>query len=179
MRIEIILSGRGGQGILMLGRILGKTLARYTSYYVAGSETYATEVRGGDSRVDIIISDNEDEIGYVRARNADIAVFMYPSLMKNLSRYIKRKAKVFIDTTFIDIDSLREYDWTIISEPYTQISERIFGTSRVANMMILGHLIKETKIVDPEAVERVIREEMPSKWHDINIRSFRYMIDRK
>jgi len=44
--------------------------------------------------------------------------------------------------------------------------------------MILGHLIKKTRIVDPEAVERVIREEMPSKWHDINIRSFRYMLEK-
>ncbi len=178
MRIEIILSGRGGQGILVLGRILGEAIAKYTNYYVAGSETYATEVRGGDSRVDIIVSDNEEEISYVRVRNADVAVFMYPSLIKTLSRIIKRRAKVFIDTTFVDESFIKEYEWVVISRPYTQLSEKIFGTARVANMMILGHMVREISIVDPGAVESVIREKMPLSWIEVNVKAFRFMIER-
>ncbi|MEM2021112.1 MAG: 2-oxoacid:acceptor oxidoreductase family protein, partial [Zestosphaera sp.] len=71
VRHEILMIGRGGQGVLLLGRILGLAASKYSDLYVTGSETYASETRGGESRVDLIIADNPEDIDYIRVRRAN------------------------------------------------------------------------------------------------------------
>ncbi|MET1160138.1 MAG: 2-oxoacid:acceptor oxidoreductase family protein [Thermoprotei archaeon] len=172
MKHELLIVGRGGQGILLLGRVLGTAIAKYTDLHVASTETYGAETRGTESRVDMIIADNPDEIDYIKARKPTIALFMYPF---NLDYYIERlsdNAIVFLNTTHVKEFPQRK-NWVVYGQPYTDIADRETGTVRTANMVALGHIIAKTKLVDPKHVEETIKEAMPSKWIDINLKAFR------
>ncbi|MEZ0290218.1 MAG: 2-oxoacid:acceptor oxidoreductase family protein [Sulfolobales archaeon] len=180
LRLEILIAGRGGQGILLIGRILGKAIAKYTNYYILASESYSAEVRGGDSRVDLIIADTYDEADFIKVRSADIALFMHQSQLEAYLRLVKENATIFIDqTNIIDHSVMREISSSkVYLRPYTEIAERVFGTGRIANIIALGHMIKTTRIVDPEAVERVIIEEVPREWLELDRRAFRYSVEK-
>ncbi len=177
MRREILIAGRGGQGILLLGHVLGLAAAKYSGLYTTGTESYSAETRGGDSRADLIICTSPEELDYMKVRKAEIALFMYPEQLRKYASLLKDDAQVFADSTFIskeDIDRVKgSRSWRVESAPYTEIARERLGTHRVANMVALGHLIKLTKLVPPEAIESAIKEVVNRKWVEIDIKAFR------
>ena len=181
MRIEILIAGRGGQGILLMGRILGKALSRYTNYYVIGSESYAAEVRGGDSRVDLIISDREEEADFIRVYRANIAIFMHQAQLEAYREFVDKNATVFIDKTNLFDQDLVLSSWRSYVEPYTYIAEKVIGLGRVANMIALGHMVLETKIIDVDKIEEIITEEFREDKDllEKNIKALRYYYQKR
>jgi len=171
VRREIIIAGRGGQGILLLGHVLGVAAAKFSDYYVTGTESYSAETRGGDSKAEIIIADTPEELGYMKVRKADIAVFMYCEQLNKYRDQVGPEALVFIDSTFIE--EVRGVKWVVRQAPYTRIAESELGTPRVANMVALGHLIGVTKLLSADAVENAIATVVKKSWIDINKKAFR------
>ena len=171
LRKEIIIAGRGGQGILLLGHVMGVAAAKFSEYYVTGTESYSAETRGGDSKAEIIIADSAEELGYMKVRRADIAVFMYGEQLVKYSSLVSPNAVVFADSTFIT-EVVRK-DWVLKLAPYTKIAETELGTPRVANMVALGHLIGVTKLLSTEAVERAIEYVVKKSWIKLNKKAFR------
>lgn len=176
MRTEILIAGRGGQGILLLGHILGRAIAKHTNLYILGSEVYAAETRGGDSRVDLVVADKEEEADYIKVMKADIAIFMHQLQLDAYKDLVREGATVFIDRS--NATNIPQKGWNVYLEPYTDIAEKEVGNIRVANMVALGHLVKVTSIVPPEAVEDTIREVVAKEWVDINIKAFRYYLSK-
>lgn len=176
MRVEILIAGRGGQGILLLGHILGKAVAKYTNLHILGSEIYAAETRGGDSRVDLVIADREEDADFIKVMSADMALFMHQFQLDAYKDLVKDGAIVFLDRS--NISNVPDRNWRLHVEPYTDIAEKELGSSRVANMVALGRIVGVTSLVSPEAVEDVIRETVPRDWVDINIKAFRYFLQK-
>jgi len=171
LRKEFLAAGRGGQGILLLGHVLGHAVAKYTNLYVTVTESYDAETRGGDSKIDLIIADKPEELDYFKVRNSDVALFMYPDQLIKYRRFVKEDAVIFIDSYYIkELEGNRK--WLIKEVPYTQIAEEEIGTHVVANMIALGHIVKVTKLVPPEAVMKSIKEVVRRKWVYIDMKAF-------
>ena len=171
MRKEFLASGRGGQGILLLGHLLGHAVAKYTDLYITATESYDAETRGGDSKIDIIIADRPEELDYFKVRKSDIALFMYPYQLVRYGSLTKNDALVFIDSYYIKNIPLNR-DWKVKAAPYTRIAEEKLGTHVVANMIALGHIIKETNLVSEEAILKSIKEVVRKRWVYIDIKAF-------
>ncbi|MEM4519384.1 MAG: 2-oxoacid:acceptor oxidoreductase family protein [Sulfolobales archaeon] len=167
----MIIAGRGGQGVLLIGRILGVAASKYYNLYATCSEAYVAETRGGDSRVDIIIATSEDEIDYIKVRSADIALFLHQEQLMKFRNLVKDKAKVFIDGTYLK-ESPRNVDWTIFKASYTQLAEREFKTTRVTNMIALGHLVGTLKLIPERYIENAIDELVSTEWREMNKAAF-------
>jgi len=183
VRREILIAGRGGQGILLLGHVLGLAAAKYANLYVTGTESYGAETRGGDSRADIILCDEAEELDYVKVRRADIALFMYTEQLRRYSYLVGEQATVFVDSSFItreDVEEVRNgREWLINYKPYTNIARDELGTHRVANMVALGHMIGVTQVVPPDAIENAIKELVRPKWVELDIKAFRLGLSLK
>ncbi|MEM1679722.1 MAG: 2-oxoacid:acceptor oxidoreductase family protein [Sulfolobales archaeon] len=172
IKYEILIAGRGGQGVLLLGRILGVAASKYENLYVTCSETYVAETRGGDSRVDVIIATNPDDIDYIKVRRADVALFLHQDQLVKFSNMVGSNAKVFVDESFVR-EVPRNYGWTVFKAPYTEFAERTFKTARVSNMIILGHFIGMLRLVSESSIERAIDELVSSEWRETNKAAFR------
>ncbi|RKY44545.1 MAG: 2-oxoacid:ferredoxin oxidoreductase subunit gamma, partial [Candidatus Neomarinimicrobiota bacterium] len=69
-RYELRLSGSGGQGLILIGKILAEAAAIYDGKNATQSQSYGPEARGGASRSEVIISDGE--IDYPKAMKLDL-----------------------------------------------------------------------------------------------------------
>ena len=69
-REEIRLSGSGGQGLILVGKVLAEAAAIYDGLNATQSQSYGPEARGGASRSEVIISDGNIE--YPNAETLDI-----------------------------------------------------------------------------------------------------------
>ena len=56
---EVLISGFGGQGIVLAGSILGKAAAIYDQRHATLTQSYGPEARGGSCSAQIVISDEE------------------------------------------------------------------------------------------------------------------------
>ena len=143
MTTEILLAGFGGQGILFAGKQLAKT-AMHEGKNVSWLPSYGPEMRGGSANCSVIISDNE--IGSPIINRPDILIaFNLPSFDK-FEPKVKEGGIVIANSSLINTTSERE-DIKAYYIPATQLASDN-GLEGGANVIILGYLLKLTKIFE-------------------------------
>ncbi|MEM4452305.1 MAG: 2-oxoacid:acceptor oxidoreductase family protein, partial [Thermosphaera sp.] len=95
---------------------------------------------------------------------------MYPFRLDQYLKILGRESLVFIDNQIVPED--RFTGLNVKSQPYSRIAESI-GSQRVTNMVILGHMLRVTSIMDVSYVEEAVKESVPEKWIELNIKALR------
>jgi 2-oxoglutarate ferredoxin oxidoreductase subunit gamma len=170
MQRDVIMAGFGGQGILLIGKMLAYAGMR------AGSEvswlpSYGPEMRGGTCNCTVVISDKPVGSPVIRSPRAVLAMNL-PSLEK-FEANIRSGGLLLINTSLIDRAASRD-DLVVIEVPANQIATDL-GSPRSANMVALGAYIGATDVVDVDQVIEVIRETFAAKPAviDVNIEALR------
>lgn len=152
----ILLAGFGGQGILFAGKQLvlaGMKGGKQVSWL----PSYGPEMRGGTCNCSVNIDD--EPIGSPLVTSPDILVAMNkPSLLKFESRVVK-DGVIVIDSSLIDVETSRS-DVNAYYIPATQIANDN-GFSKLANVIILGYLVKKTGIFDGAYFKECLRASAP------------------
>jgi 2-oxoglutarate ferredoxin oxidoreductase subunit gamma len=71
------------------------------------------------------------------------------------------------------VKGVKPGDYEILSIPATSIADKEMGNIVVANLIILGALIKKTGLLSVEAMEKAIEESVPKKAKELNLKAFR------
>jgi 2-oxoglutarate ferredoxin oxidoreductase subunit gamma len=166
-RIEIIICGSGGQGVVLAGQILGKAVA-YEGKKVLQTQSYGAEARGSLARSEVIISENP--IGFPAVRKCDILVAMNQESLNVNLHHLKDDGLLIVDST--NVEEIPETRAKVYKVSITETCKKMFGEVTYANMIMLGVLTKLTKLVSGETVEKVIEEVVPSKTLSANLKAF-------
>lgn len=159
MTERIIIAGTGGQGIMLLGKVLAETAMRenkHTTYL----PSYGAEVRGGTAHCMIIISDAE--IGSPHIKKADTLIVMNgPSLNKFKDRIGNNGLLIINSSLAGNNNEVHKLSRThILKYPFTDIAVEL-GNIRVANMVALGCYLCKKKALNLKAVLETIQEITP------------------
>ncbi len=156
MKHSIIVSGFGGQGILFASKQLAKC-AMYKDYNVSWLPSYGPEMRGGACNCSVIISD--EEIGSPIIPHPDILiVFNNPSFEK-FEPALSPGGLLIADSTLIQKKSERT-DIKASYIPATGIAAEN-GLDGLANVIVLGHLLKTTGMFDYDSFLNFMIESIP------------------
>ena len=158
MTNEIILAGFGGQGILFAGKALayGGLIAEKE---VSWLPSYGPEMRGGTCNCSVCVSD--EPIGSPLVNDPDLLIVMNTPSFEKFIGTARKGAKVFVDSTMVDVTTDRK-DVECFYLPATQLATDN-GLNGMANIVLLGKLIKETGILDLETVEKAMAKCIPPK----------------
>lgn len=169
MTTQILIAGFGGQGVLFAGKFLAyKGLLE--DKQISWLPSYGPEMRGGTANCSVIISD--DPVGSPIVSKPDALIVMnLPSLDKYESAVVPG-GKVFIDSTLIG----RKCERTDIDAYYIPATKMAAdeGIPTLANMIILGKMIKETGAVSFENLEAAMKKVVSAKHAellDINLKA--------
>ena len=166
-KTEIRFSGSGGQGVVLAAQILGKA-AVLDGRNVLQSQAYGAEARGSMAKSEVIISDGK--IGFPAVRKCDILVAMNQESLNTLIKDLKENGMLIVDST--NITNVPETKAKACKIPITETAKKTFGESFYANMIMLGAFTKLTGLVSKEAMEKTIRENVPKKTVENNIKAF-------
>lgn len=158
MNKQILIAGFGGQGILFSGKFLayGGLLEEKE---VSWLPSYGPEMRGGTANCSIILSD--EPIGSPIILNPDILIAMnLPSLEKYENETVSG-GQIFIDSSLVEKKVTRG-DVDVYYIPATRLASEN-GLSGLANMIMIGHLIKKTNIIPYEDVRKSMEKVVPAK----------------
>lgn len=159
MKEEIIVAGAGGQGIMLLGKVLATAVLK-KGLNVTWFPTYGAEVRGGTAHCMVIISTEEISSPYID--KADTLIMMNePSLLRFKYR-VKNKGLLLINDSLVNPDIIKDNIPNInkICLPFTEVAAKL-GNIRVANMVALGAYIAKKRILPPQIILRTIEEIAP------------------
>ncbi len=164
---EIRLSGSGGQGLGLAGRVLSQA-AMLGGYDVCQTQSYGPEARGGSSRTDVIIS--RKEILYPNCRDLDILLAMNQESADRFSSDVKDGGMILVDSTFVDqLPAGKVYEY-----PLTQIAIDRFGTPLVANLIAVGMMASLSRLFALDVWVRTIRQTVPKRFVDLNLEAFEH-----
>ncbi|ENN96151.1 2-oxoglutarate ferredoxin oxidoreductase subunit gamma [Methanocaldococcus villosus KIN24-T80] len=171
MRREIRLSGFGGQGIILAGVILGKAAALYDNKEAVQTQSYGPEARGGYSKSEVVISD--EPIDYPKVIKPDILVCMSQQAYDKYKDDIKENGTLIVDEDLVSLNELPKVKVNIYKIPFTRIASEKIGLPIVANIVMLGSLVRITNIVSKEAMEKAILNSVPKGTEEKNLLAFK------
>lgn len=150
---EIIIAGFGGQGVLSVGVILANAGLK-EGLNITWLPSYGAEQRGGTANCFVKISDDEIASPYID--EADVLVaFNEPSLKKFVDK-VKPGGYLFINNSLIESKVGRD-DIHVISAAATDTAKDL-GAVKVANVVMLGLMLSETKLLSTEAAYQSLEE---------------------
>lgn len=158
MTLSFILSGFGGQGVMLMGQILAQA-GMIENKHVTWFPSYGPEMRGGTANCTVVISD--EPVASPIVDTPDVVVAMnIPSLLKFESR-LKGGGFLFLNISVIDRKPSRN-NVSVIEVPANEIAERI-GNSKIANMVMLGSVIAKIRCVEKESVIEALSYKLGEK----------------
>ena len=157
---EVRISGSGGQGILLAGRILADALG-HEALTVAQSQSYEPTSRGGLSRADLVASDAD--VDYPLASDLDYLVILDEIAVSASNDLLQQDSLVIVDSPLADSCDLNGHEVR-----YLPISEtaRSLGDIRSANMVALGALNSLAGFCTQENLLAAVTRVAPAKLHD-------------
>ena len=162
MTTQILIAGFGGQGVLFAGKLLAYK-GMYDNKEISWLPSYGPEMRGGTANCSVIISDTPVGSPIVDAPDV-LMVMNLPSLDKYENAVVKG-GKIFVDSSFIERKVVRE-DVDAYYVPATKMAAEA-GVPTLANMILLGKMLKETQVLDFEGLEGVFKKIVSAKRADL------------
>ena len=158
MQSEVMFAGFGGQGIMLIGKILAHT-AMENGYEVSWVPSYGPEMRGGTAYCTVVISDQS--IGSPVINNPMHLVAMNQPSLEKFAPLVKSKGIILINSSLISVNSGRN-DVDELCIPTLEIAKKI-GSVKVANIVALAALVARSKIVDFDLMCQCVKTEFAKK----------------
>lgn len=167
-KIEMRLSGSGGQGVI-LAAIIFADAAIEDGFNAIQTQSYGPEARGGASKAEVIISN--EEIKYPKVMKANILLSL---TQKSYDKYVASLDKngILVVDESINVDENVPYK--IYKLPILDIAQNKIGNHMVANIVSVGVLysLLGENTISMETMKNSIINRVPPVTVDKNIKAF-------
>jgi len=156
MTERIIIAGTGGQGVMLLGKVLAEAVMR-DGKSVTWFPSYGAEVRGGTAYCMVVVSSLP--IGSPYIEKADTLIIMNSPSLERFKFRMTNNGLLLINSSLVP--QHKNQNERTLEFPFTDMAIKL-GNIRVANMVSLGCYIAKKKIVSVKKVLRAIEEIAPA-----------------
>jgi len=166
-RSEIRLSGAGGQGLMLAGKLLAEAAAVFDGKNAVQTQSYGPEARGGKSKTDVVIS--EDEIDYPKATRVNVLLAMSQPALDEYVSSLRDDGMLIFDSYLVErVD--RE---GAIGIPFTLLAIEECGRRLFANVIALGALVELTGAVTWDGLRQAVLARVPKGTEEVNEKALR------
>lgn len=162
MKKEFILSGIGGQGVILIGKILCSAAAA-EDYTVSLSPAYGQEKRGGRTSCQCVI--DEGVVSPVISQ-ADLILVMDDKSLIDYEKKVKKDGFLLVNSSMVKGETTRT-DIKIIKIPLNDVANQV-GNPRTANMVAMGAVLKCIDILSMDKIREQIDQQMKSSIAEVN-----------
>jgi len=155
---RMIISGFGGQGIMLMGRLLAYA-GMLEGKNVAWMPSYGPEMRGGTANCTVLIS--KEEIGSPIVSHPKTLIAMNQPSLDKFEPNINEDGLIILNDSLIEREVKRK-DINIIRIPADEIADKL-GNSRAANMVVLGAYAKKSGVVKMETIFKALEKALAGR----------------
>lgn len=158
MEYQIVIAGFGGQGLLFSGKVLAYA-ALMEQRELSWLPSYGPEMRGGTANCNVIISDSP--VGSPIVQNPNVLMVMNTPSLDKYEKTVVPGGKIFVDSSLVS-RKVERTDVEVCYIPATKMAGDM-GIPTLANMILLGAIVKSTGCVGDEAVLAGLRKIVSAK----------------
>ena len=166
-KIEIRLGGTGGQGLITAAIILADAAVK-SGKNVVQTQSYGPEARGGSSKAEVIISNNE--IAFPKVRKADILLVMSQEAAKKYGNEVSPGSIVVSDSDLVHGAVFPKA--VHFQVPITMLAKEKVGNEIAANIIALGIVACISNILNKKDVLFAITNRLPAGTRAMNKKAF-------
>ncbi|MDD4362619.1 MAG: 2-oxoacid:acceptor oxidoreductase family protein [Atribacterota bacterium] len=155
---EIVIAGFGGQGVLLMGRLIAYA-GMLEGKNVAWMPSYGPEMRGGTANCTVIIS--SDEVASPVIPNPMTLIAMNKPSLDKFESEVEKNGTIIINESLIPQGAIRN-DIKAFKIPANKIANEL-GNLKVANMVVLGAYIAIRKSIKIETIFRALEDTLGIK----------------
>jgi len=168
MQVEILIAGSGGQGIILIGNIIGKA-ATLNGMFATQVSTHGSSQRGTPVQTEVIISDKPIKFGFVQ--KPDFFIVMSFRGFHEFGKKIVEDTKIFIDS-----DRVKDFHMNYPGK-YTSLSAstiaKEMGNPLGSNFVMLGKFLSNIDFLNLQTVEKAITQNTPEEFISKNLEALR------
>ncbi len=162
---KIIVTGFGGQGIVLAGKILGQAAALGDDKESTLVQSYGPESRGGACCAQVIISNEIIQYPYITS--PDVLICMSQAAYDKYKDSLKPDGILLTDKSLVTPNGDRDF----YSIPSTKMAEEI-GRKMMANIIMLGFATAIAGLTSKPAMEDAVTSSVPKGTEEKNIKAF-------
>lgn len=171
MRNQLRFTGVGGQGVLLAGEILAEAKIRTGGYGVKAA-TYTSQVRGGPTKVDILL--DETEILFPYANEGEIE-FMLSTAQVSFDQFksgVKPGGIIVVEPNLVKPSDEDRAKWKIYEIPIITIAKEEVGNVVTQSVVALAITVAMSKVVDRDLVFDTMISKVPAKVVELNKKAY-------
>ena len=171
MEYQLRFTGVGGQGVLLAGEILAEAKIKDHGYGVKAA-TYTSQVRGGPTKVDILL--DSEEILYPYANEGEID-FMLSTAQVSYNAFkggVKAGNIIVVEPNLVTPSDEDKKKFRIYEIPIITIAKEEVGNVVTQSVVALAITVAMTKCVNRDLVFETMLEKVPDKVKDLNKQAF-------
>ncbi|TLD97867.1 2-oxoglutarate:acceptor oxidoreductase [Helicobacter jaachi] len=168
---QLRFTGVGGQGVLLAGEILAEAQIKDNGYGVKAA-TYTSQVRGGPTKVDILLSD--EEILYPYANEGEIE-FMLSTAQVSYDAFksgVKEGGVIVVEPNLVQPSPEDLKKFKIYEIPIITIAKEEVGNVVTQSVVALAITTTLTQCVNRDLVFETMIEKVPPKVREANKKAF-------
>ncbi|MCP4218212.1 MAG: hypothetical protein GY765_26490 [bacterium] len=167
-RYEIRYGAVGGQGIITAGALLVDIAVEKENKYALESPTYTATVRGGPTKVDVIISD--EQIVFPQASAIDFFICTFQAPFDLYRSRLKDDAIVVVDSNLVkNLGDTR--NWTVYKTPIINETKKQCGNIILTSVVTLSMTQKLTNIINYDHMVEHVTHWAPKGYEELNIKA--------
>lgn len=171
MKYQLRFGGEGGQGVITAGEILAEA-AIEGSRYAFKASTYTSQVRGGPTKVDIIIDDNEILYPYATEGEVDFMLSTADKAYQSFKSGVKSGGILVVEPNLVYPKPEDFEKWKIYKIPIITIAKDEVGNVATQSVVALAIAAYMTQCIDLAELRKVMLEMVPAKTRELNAKAF-------
>jgi 2-oxoglutarate ferredoxin oxidoreductase subunit gamma len=166
VRYEFRLSGEGGQGVILASIIIAEA-AIIDGLDVAQTQSYGPESRGGASKAEVVISD--EEIDYPKATEPQAVLVLTREAHEKYGRRLAPGAILVADAD--QVDGPWPQGVRLFRAPIARTAVEVTGRELATNVVAIGLITEATGVLRPDSVSTAVRARVPRGTEEMNIKA--------
>ncbi|MBI5441929.1 MAG: 2-oxoacid:acceptor oxidoreductase family protein [Deltaproteobacteria bacterium] len=161
--VQVEFCGLGGQGILLMGGLLGEAAVREGAW-VAGSNSYGAQARGSGCRAELVLAN--EPVDFPHVLRADLLVAMSQEAYELYLPGLAAEGLVVCDRPGVAPASGEAR--LHLPVPATATAVERFKSRQVANMVLLGAVACVTGLVSRDALLEAVAAGVQPRFRELN-----------
>ncbi|EGL8742537.1 2-oxoglutarate:acceptor oxidoreductase [Campylobacter jejuni] len=171
MKYQLRFGGEGGQGVITAGEILAEAAIKEGRQAFKAS-TYTSQVRGGPTKVDIIIDDKEILFPYAVEGEVDFMLSTADKGYKGFRGGVKEGGIIVVEPNLVHPESEDYKKWQIFEIPIITIAKDEVGNVATQSVVALAIAAYMSKCIDLDVLKETMLHMVPAKTRDANAEAF-------
>jgi 2-oxoglutarate ferredoxin oxidoreductase subunit gamma len=166
-RIEIRITGFGGQGVVLAGHIIGRACAIHADLHATMIQSFGPEARGSACSATLVVSD--EEVLYPYIQRPDIFVVMSTEGYEKYGGELKDDGLLVFEQDLVR--PVLQTGQKAFGVPSTRIAESL-GKAIVQNIVMVGFFAGVAELVDQDAMREAVMGSVPAGTEELNLQAF-------